>query len=154
RVVFAAPRVRGRPVRRRPRFGAGARCGVGETLRGQRQHLDARSALFRILRLAPAGLGTNRATRAGTRVRRIAPNRSIMNPDLAALSALDCRPGAALLSADELRQRMKALAGWTHAGAHLTKTFKFGNYYETMAFVNAIAYVAHRQDHHPDLSVH
>jgi len=80
-----------------------------------------------------------------------------MNPELAALAnlaALDCRPAAALLSAAELQQRMKALAGWSHADKRLTKTFKFGNYYETMAFVNAIAYIAHRQDHHPDLSVH
>jgi len=36
----------------------------------------------------------------------------------------------------------------------LRKTFRFANYYETIAFVNAIAWVAHRQDHHPDLSVH
>jgi 4a-hydroxytetrahydrobiopterin dehydratase len=49
---------------------------------------------------------------------------------------------------------MKALPGWEHADKRLAKTFKFANYYETMAFVNAIAYIAHRQDHHPDLSVH
>jgi 4a-hydroxytetrahydrobiopterin dehydratase len=49
---------------------------------------------------------------------------------------------------------MKALSGWEHADKRLVKSFRFGNYYETMAFVNAIAYVAHRQDHHPDLSVH
>ena len=34
------------------------------------------------------------------------------------------------------------------------KTFNFKNYYETMAFVNALAYMAHREDHHPDLGVH
>jgi 4a-hydroxytetrahydrobiopterin dehydratase len=31
--------------------------------------------------------------------------------------------------------------------------FQFKNYYETMAFVNAVAWVAHREDHHPDLEV-
>lgn len=35
----------------------------------------------------------------------------------------------------------------------LTKLFTFRNYYETMAFVNAIAFMAHREDHHPDLEV-
>jgi 4a-hydroxytetrahydrobiopterin dehydratase len=30
----------------------------------------------------------------------------------------------------------------------------FANYYETMAFVNALAFIANAQDHHPDLSVH
>lgn len=36
----------------------------------------------------------------------------------------------------------------------LEKTFHFKNYFETLAFVNALAMVAHREDHHPDLSVH
>ncbi|HEX8011285.1 MAG TPA: 4a-hydroxytetrahydrobiopterin dehydratase [Casimicrobiaceae bacterium] len=77
-----------------------------------------------------------------------------MTPDLAALAALDCRPGAPRLSPAELEQRQQALPGWEYADNRLTKTFRLGNYYETMAFVNAVAYVAHRQDHHPDLSVH
>jgi 4a-hydroxytetrahydrobiopterin dehydratase len=77
-----------------------------------------------------------------------------MSPELAALSALDCRPDAKLLSASELQKHSRALAGWSHADKRLRKTFKFANYYETMAFVNAIAYIAHGQDHHPDLSVH
>ena len=77
-----------------------------------------------------------------------------MNPDLAALAALDCRADAARLPADELSIRQRALPGWDYADGRLTKTFRFGNYYETMAFVNAVAYIAHRQDHHPDLSVH
>jgi 4a-hydroxytetrahydrobiopterin dehydratase len=36
----------------------------------------------------------------------------------------------------------------------IEKTFTFANYYQTMAFVNAVAFIAHVQDHHPDLSVH
>jgi 4a-hydroxytetrahydrobiopterin dehydratase len=39
-------------------------------------------------------------------------------------------------------------------GAAITRTFRFPDYYRTMAFVNALAYVAHEQDHHPDLGVH
>jgi 4a-hydroxytetrahydrobiopterin dehydratase len=30
----------------------------------------------------------------------------------------------------------------------------FSDYFRTMAFVNALAFVAHAEDHHPDLSVH
>ena len=30
---------------------------------------------------------------------------------------------------------------------------RFKNYYQTMAFVNAVAWIAHQQDHHPDLEV-
>lgn len=31
--------------------------------------------------------------------------------------------------------------------------FQFKNYYETIAFVNALAWISHQQDHHPDLEV-
>ena len=36
----------------------------------------------------------------------------------------------------------------------IEKTYHFANYYETISFVNAVAFVANAQDHHPDLSVH
>lgn len=77
-----------------------------------------------------------------------------MTPELSSLAALHCRPGAPLLSAAERAPHLAALPGWEHADGRLTKTFRFADYYETMAFVNAVAYVAHREDHHPDLSVH
>lgn len=36
-------------------------------------------------------------------------------------------------------------------GKYLERRFRFGNYHETLAFINAIAQVAHKQDHHPDI---
>ena len=36
----------------------------------------------------------------------------------------------------------------------IEKTFRFADYYQTIAFVNAQAFIAHAQNHHPDLSVH
>lgn len=35
----------------------------------------------------------------------------------------------------------------------ISHTYKFNNYYQTIAFVNVIAQIAHQQDHHPELSV-
>ncbi len=35
----------------------------------------------------------------------------------------------------------------------LNRSFKFKNYYQTMAFVNAMAWIAHQEDHHPDIEV-
>ena len=51
---------------------------------------------------------------------------------------------------------LAALPGWelVEDGAAIRKTFRFKDYYRTMAFVNALAYVAHGEDHHPDLGVH
>ncbi len=39
-------------------------------------------------------------------------------------------------------------------GQAIERTYKFKDYYQTIAFVNALAWIAHREDHHPDLSVH
>jgi 4a-hydroxytetrahydrobiopterin dehydratase len=44
--------------------------------------------------------------------------------------------------------------GWQRVGGALQKRFHFDDYHRTMAFVNAVAWIAHRADHHPDLSVH
>lgn len=48
---------------------------------------------------------------------------------------------------------MQALEGWSREGDAIVKTYRFRNYHETMAFVNATAWISHRQDHHPDLTV-
>ena len=43
--------------------------------------------------------------------------------------------------------------GWKLIDGALEKTFTFPNFHETMAFVNAVAWIAHREDHHPDLAL-
>jgi 4a-hydroxytetrahydrobiopterin dehydratase len=70
---------------------------------------------------------------------------------------MTARPRA--LSPTEIVTRLAQLgAGWKLSGdgdaTAIEKTFPFKNFHETMAFVNAVAYVAHGMDHHPDLSVH
>ncbi len=45
------------------------------------------------------------------------------------------------------------LAGWQRDGDTLVKSYRFKDHYETMAFVNAVAWISHREDHHPDLMV-
>jgi 4a-hydroxytetrahydrobiopterin dehydratase len=62
------------------------------------------------------------------------------------------------LTATEVVAKLAQLEAWTLSGdgkqVAIEKTFTFANYFETIAFVNAVAFIAHRQDHHPDLSVH
>ncbi len=43
--------------------------------------------------------------------------------------------------------------GWRLIDGALEKTFKFKNFYETMSFVNALAFIANTENHHPDLAV-
>ena len=47
----------------------------------------------------------------------------------------------------------EAAQGWKLIDGAIEKTYKFPNYHATMAFVNALAWIAHREDHHPDLVV-
>jgi 4a-hydroxytetrahydrobiopterin dehydratase len=63
-----------------------------------------------------------------------------------------------LLSATEVVASLSTLERWKLTGdgadVAIEKTYTFANYFETIAFVNALAFIAHTQDHHPDLSVH
>lgn len=78
---------------------------------------------------------------------------------MSTLAEKSCQPiakGSAALSeqsADELRRQLHADWQVQHQPPQLQRLLKFKNYYETIAFVNALAWVAHQQDHHPDIEV-
>lgn len=70
-----------------------------------------------------------------------------------------CRPLKGeqhLLPDEQIHELLEGMPRWelVDHGHALQKTFPFEDYHRTMAFVNALAYIAHREDHHPDLSVH
>ncbi len=71
----------------------------------------------------------------------------------AELAALACRPGATRLDDAEVAVHLRALPGWSRVGNAITKEFRFPDYAATIAFVNAVADIAQRCDHHPDLGV-
>ncbi len=73
--------------------------------------------------------------------------------DLAAKHCTPCEGGTPPLSPDEAAARLALLPGWELSDGSIARRFEFKNYYQTMAFVNAIAWIAHREDHHPDLEV-
>jgi 4a-hydroxytetrahydrobiopterin dehydratase len=73
--------------------------------------------------------------------------------ELARKKCKPCEGGVAPLTADQVRPMLKGLDGWALEGGEIVKTYRFKNYYETMAFVNAAAWVSHREDHHPDMLV-
>ncbi len=43
--------------------------------------------------------------------------------------------------------------GWKLIDGAIEKTYRFTNFHETIGFVNALAWIANREDHHPDLAV-
>jgi len=70
----------------------------------------------------------------------------------------NCSPQINVASLD--KQEAEALLSQLHQEWALDEShqsiffdFKFSNFHETMSFVNALAWVAHQQDHHPDLEI-
>ena len=59
------------------------------------------------------------------------------------------------LSLAQCQQLLAHVSGWTLSETcrYLRREFTFKQYYETMAFVNALAYIAHQEDHHPELTI-
>ena len=73
--------------------------------------------------------------------------------ELAKQKCKPCEGGVAPLSLPQAQSMLKGLKGWILEDGKLAKVYPFGNYYQTMAFVNALAWISHREDHHPELTV-
>lgn len=67
-----------------------------------------------------------------------------------------CRPlpaGTRALVAADIAALLAEVPGWQHRRGRIRCEFRFPDFHQTMAFVNAVAWIAHREDHHPDLAV-
>ena len=61
--------------------------------------------------------------------------------------------GGTPMSDAAVHDHLAQVSGWQFNNGAIEKTFSFKNYHETISFVNALAWVAHAEDHHPDLAV-
>jgi 4a-hydroxytetrahydrobiopterin dehydratase len=68
---------------------------------------------------------------------------------LARRKCVPCEGGTAPLNEEQLGPLLRGLPGWTREGARIAKEYRFQNHYEAVAFVNAVAWISHREDHHP-----
>lgn len=66
-----------------------------------------------------------------------------------------CEGGTAPLTETEAKALLQQTPAWSlhEGGTEIHRAYEFKNYYQTMAFVNALAWIAHREDHHPDIEV-
>ena len=62
--------------------------------------------------------------------------------------------GSPALSSDAIERFLGDVEGYAFdAGRNsISRRYEFANFYETMAFVNAVAFIANREDHHPDVA--
>jgi 4a-hydroxytetrahydrobiopterin dehydratase len=59
----------------------------------------------------------------------------------------------AKLSADEIKEKLKALPGWEYKENAISKTFKFKEFLHGIEFVQKVAEIAEGADHHPDITI-
>jgi 4a-hydroxytetrahydrobiopterin dehydratase len=72
--------------------------------------------------------------------------------DLASKTCVPCKGGVPPLAGAELAQLVKEVPDWQVVdGHHLTRSFKFPNFLQALAFVNKVGEIAEGQGHHPDI---
>lgn len=79
-----------------------------------------------------------------------------MTPSVEELAHKKCAPcegGVAPLSDAQIGPLLKGLPGWQREGQKIVSEFKFKDHYQVQAFTNAVMWISHREDHHPDLAV-
>jgi 4a-hydroxytetrahydrobiopterin dehydratase len=69
------------------------------------------------------------------------------------LTAKRCIHGAGALDQGAIAALLAQVSGWAIEDGRLVRSFEFRDYHETIEFVNALAWMTHAQDHHPDLTV-
>ena len=67
------------------------------------------------------------------------------------LAGKHCIHGAPALDAAAIGALLPQVPGWEIEHGRLLRSFEFRDYHETIEFVNALAFMVHAQDHHPEL---
>lgn len=75
--------------------------------------------------------------------------------ELKAKKCIPCEGNVAALTAEQAQKLLHQVPQWqlNHFATMLEREFQFKNYYQTMAFVNMVAWISHQENHHPDLEV-
>ncbi len=75
-------------------------------------------------------------------------------PDLTHRHCKSCEGGVDPMSRKQAETLVKQVPGWELSADSKTisRRFEFKGFYKTMAFINAMAWIANSEDHHPDFS--
>ena len=58
-----------------------------------------------------------------------------------------------LLPKEDIVKNLTSLDGWKQSGIEIEKQFKFKNFIHSIGFVNKVAILSEKADHHPDILV-
>lgn len=75
--------------------------------------------------------------------------------DLLSIRCVGCEGGVPPMDRDDIKKLLPQVPGWevSSDAKSITRRFTFKGFYKTMAFVNAVAWVANQENHHPDMEV-
>ena len=73
--------------------------------------------------------------------------------DLANRRCEACDGSTPSLTPGQIAKYLPQVPQWQQRENAIERTFAFKGYCRTMAFVNAVAWIAHRENHHPDMHV-
>lgn len=73
--------------------------------------------------------------------------------DLTSKKCVPCEGGVPPMSDMEVRAALEKLPGWELEKNRIRRVFDFKDYYRTMAFVNAVAWLSHEENHHPHMEI-
>ncbi len=75
--------------------------------------------------------------------------------DLSQAHCESCEGIGQALNTEQVKKLLPQVKGWEviDNATKIYKSYSFNNFYETMAFVNAIAWIANTENHHPDLEI-
>ncbi len=76
-------------------------------------------------------------------------------PELSSIRCVGCEGGIPALTKDAVKELMPQIPKWklSDDSKSITRHFAFKNFYLTMAFVNAVAWIANQENHHPDMEI-
>lgn len=65
----------------------------------------------------------------------------------------DIQKGSKSLIIPRIESHLAQMQGWDAPlnYFYIEKTYSFKNYHQTVAFVNAVTWIAHKEDHHPEI---
>ena len=74
--------------------------------------------------------------------------------DLTDRRCVPCEGGVPKMNREEAEATLSQVPGWTLSGDALSisRRFEFKGFYKCMAFINAMAWIANSENHHPDFS--
>ena len=73
--------------------------------------------------------------------------------DLYSAHCKPCEGSTVPMTPEQVQALLQRTPGWASDDVSITRTFTFKNHYEAMAFANAVAFISHREDHHPTTEI-